>query len=324
MTDSTARAVTDELSAATRPLKRDLGPLARTLLRIRRRWYCYLMMAGTMWLLVTFAYYPAASSFYHSFTIWDGWSPERWVGLANYKEIFTFPLYRDAFRNMLILSSWQVVRAATFPLFGAALVYRIRNETTAYAFRLLYVLPIVVPSVVAILVWRQLYDPNVGLFNEILRGLGMKPLGWINDPKTALASLMLMEFPWIDGVGLLIYLAGLLAIPLEVIEAAIIDGAGTWRRFLSVELPLVLPQIRLVVIVNVIGAFQGFGWQLLVTRGGPVRATTVPGWEMYTQAMHSGRFGMGSAIGVSLFALIFALTLMNNATLRSSVEYQAT
>jgi len=282
------------------------------------------MMAGTMVLLVTFAYHPAVSSFYHSFTIWDGWNPERWVGLANYKEIFSFPLYRRAFRNMLILSSWEIFRAATFPLFGAALVYRIRSERTAYAFRLLFVLPIVMPGVVSILVWRQLYDPNVGLFNEILRGLGMKPLGWLNDPKTALASLLFMGFPWIDGVGLLIYLAGLLAIPLEIIEAAIVDGAGSWKRFFSIELPLILPQIRLVVILNVIGSFQSFGWQLLVTRGGPVRATTVPGWEMYTQAMHSGRFGMGSAIGVVLFALIFTLTLINNAAIRSSVEYQAT
>jgi raffinose/stachyose/melibiose transport system permease protein len=324
MTDSTARPVADQLSSTTGSLKRGLSPLARTLLRIRRRWYCYLMMAGTMGLLVAFAYYPAVSAFYHSFTIWDGFNPERWVGLANFKEVFTFPLYRRALWNKLILSSWEIFRAATFPLFGAALVYRIRNERTAYAFRLLFVLPIVVPTVVGILVWRQLYDPNVGLFNDILRCLGMKPLGWLNDSKTALASLMFMGFPWIDGVGLLIYLAGLLAIPLDIIEAAVVDGAGTWKRFFSMELPLILPQIRLVVILNVIGSFQDFGWQLLVTRGGPVRATTVPAWEMYTQAIFSGRFGMGSAIGVLLFALIFTLTLINNAAIRSSVEYQAT
>ena len=246
------------------------------------------------------------------------------MGLANFREIFSMAVYRQAFRNMLILSSWQILRAATFPLFGAALVYRIRSERTAYAFRLLFVLPIVVPTVVGILVWRQLYDPNNGLLNEILKAVGTKPIGWLNDPKTALASLMFMNFPWIDGVGLLIYLAGLLAIPLEIIEAAIMDGAGTWKRFFAMELPLILPQIRLIVILNVIGSFQSFGWQLLVTRGGPLEATTVPGWEMYTQAMHAGRFGMGSAIGVLLFALIFSLTLINNAAIRSSVEYQAT
>jgi len=89
------------------------------------------------------------------------------------------------------------------------------------------------------------------------------------------------------------------------------------------ELPLILPQIRLIVILNVITAFQDFGWQLLVTRGGPVSSTTVPAWEMYSQAIWSGRFGMGSAIGVVLFGFIFTLTLINNAAIRSSVEYQA-
>ena len=324
MTTPTLGPMADKLSTTARLPKRGLSPLVRTLLRMKRRWYCYLMMAGTMGLLVVFAYYPAISSFYHSFTLWDGWNPERWAGLANYKEVFSFPLYRHAFRNMLILSTWQIFRSATFPLFGAALIYRLRSERTAYAFRLLFVLPIVIPSVVGIMVWRQLYDPNVGLFNEILQGLGMEPIGWLNDSKTALASLMFMGCPWIDGVGLLIYLAGLLAIPLEIIEAAIVDGAGTWRRFFAMELPLILPQVRLIVILNVIGSFQSFGWQLLVTRGGPLEATTVPGWEMYTQAMHAGRFGMGSAIGVLLFALIFTLTLINNAAIRSSVEYQAT
>ena len=134
---------------------------------------------------------------------------------------------------------------------------------------------------------------------------------------------MFMGFPWIDGVGLLIYLAGLLAIPLEVIEASIVDGASSWRRFFAIELPLIVPQIRLIVILNVIGSFQNFGWQLLVTRGGPMGATTVPAWVMYYQAMFAQRFGIGSAIGVLLFVLIFALTMINKTSIRSSIEYQA-
>ena len=136
-------------------------------------------------------------------------------------------------------------------------------------------------------------------------------------------SLMFMGFPWIDGVGMLIYLAGLLAIPMEVTEAAIMDGASSLRRFFSIELPLIIPQLRLILILNVIGALQGFGPQLLVTRGGPSNATTVPAWEMYQAATMSGRYGVASAIGVVLFVLIFSLTLLNNAAVRSSVEYQA-
>jgi len=301
-----------------------VGSFAKVLRRVKRYWFCYAMMSGTFALIITFSYYPMASTFYHGFTIWDGFRPERWVGMANYRELFSSDsVFYRSLCNIAALATWHVFRAASFPLLGAALIYRIRSERTAYVFRLLFVLPIVVPSVVSILVWRRLYDPNVGLFNEILAVVGLRPLAWLNSPKTALASLMFMGFPWIDGVGLLVYLAGLLAIPGEVIEPAIVDGASGWRRFWSIELPLVVPQIRLIVILDVIWSLQSFGWQLLVTGGGPDYATTVPAWQMYQAAMTAGRFGIASAIGTLLFVLIFALTLVNNATIRSATEYQA-
>ena len=132
-----------------------------------------------------------------------------------------------------------------------------------------------------------------------------------------------MGFPWIDGVDVLIILAGLLAIPFEVIEASIMDGASSVRRFFAIELPLIIPQIRLIVILNVIYVIQNFGWQLVVTRGGPNFATTVPAWMIYKEAMLGQRYGMASAIGVVLFVLVFVLTLINNTAIRSNVEYQA-
>ncbi|MCX6046532.1 MAG: sugar ABC transporter permease [Chloroflexi bacterium] len=282
---------------------KEKGSYAKTLKRMRKYWFCYVMLLGTFALLITFSYYPALSAIYHIFT----------------SEI----IFRKGFANMLLLTIWQVVRSSTFPLLGAALLYRMRSEKMSYAFRMVFVLPLVVPAVVGILVWRQLYEPNFGLFNAVLIGLNMKPLAWLNSPDTALFSLMFTGFPWIDGVGLLIYLAGLLAIPAEILEAATMDGASSIRRFFAMELPLIVPQIRLIVILNVIGSLQGFGWQLLVTRGGPNNATTVPAWEMYQSAMTEGRFGVASAVGVVLFVLIFVLTLINNSYIRSNVEYQA-
>ena len=295
-----------------------------TLRRIRRYWFCYVMIVGTFGLLITFSYVPAVSAIYHSFTIWDGFRPAQWTGLDNFREIFTSEvIFRKAFSNMALLAAWGVFRAVVFPLLGAALVYRLRSERRAYFFRLVFVFPIVVPAVVGILVWRQLYEPNAGLFNEILKLVHLQPIGWLNSPSTALPSLMFIGFPWIDGVGLLIYLAGLLNIPTEVVEAAVVDGASSVRRFFTIELPLIIPQLRIILILNVIGALQGFGFQLLVTRGGPNNATTVPAWEMYNAAMQAGRFGVASAIGVILFVLIFGLTLLNNQAVRSSVEYSA-
>lgn len=300
------------------------GPFSDTVKLIRRYWYCYVMISGTFALLVAFSYIPAVSAIYHSLTVWDGFRPPRWVGLKNYREIFgSDVVFVKAFKNMALLVSWEVVRTMVFPLMAAVLIYRLRSERLAYFFRLLFVLPIVVPALVSILVWRQLFDPNVGLLNEIIGIFGIGPSNWLNAERTALPSLMLMGFPWIHGIDTLIYLAGLLAIPTEIIEAALVDGVGRWRRFFSMELPLIVPQIRLIVIVNSIYALQGFGWQLLVTRGGPNNATTVPAWEMYRSAMEGTHYGMASAIGVVLFALILTLTLINNSFIRSTVEYQA-
>jgi raffinose/stachyose/melibiose transport system permease protein len=215
-----------------------------------------------------------------------------------------------------------VFRSVSFPMVAAALLYRLRNENTAYFFRLLFVLPIVVPGVVGILVWQQLFQPSYGLFNVVLKSFGLAPLAWLNDPSTALSSLMFVGFPWIDGVGMLIFLAGFLSISREVVEAAIMDGCSSVRRFFEIEIPLIIPQLRVVIILNVIGALQGFGWQLVITRGGPLKATSVPAWEMYYSAMFDGRFGVGSAIGVILFLIIFVLTLINITTLRSKVELE--
>ena len=309
--------------ASVAPTRKQLSPAAHTLRQIKRRWFCYFMMLGTIALLVVFAYYPAFSAFYHSFTIWDGFTPARWAGLKNFREIFTHEVFRKGFQNMGWLVGWEVFRSAVFPLICAALMYRLKSERTAYFFRLVYVLPIVVPWVVSVLVWKMFYEPNIGLFNTVLRGIGMKGSGWLTDPDTALRSLMFMGFPWMDGVAVLIFLAGLLAIPLEVIEAATVDGCSSFRRFFAMEIPLIVPQIRLIIILRVISAMQGFGWQFLVTNGGPVNATTVPAFRMYTEAMGSSRFGLGCAVGLLLFVAIFSLTLINNKVIKADIEYQA-
>ncbi len=212
--------------------------------QVRRYWYCYLMISGTLGLITVFSYGPAVSALYHSFTRWDGFRPAQWIGLKNYRDIFASDvIVRIAFRNMVLFAAWEVVRSLVFPLLAAVLIYRLRSEKLAYVFRLLFVLPIVVPVLVTVLVWRQLFDPNIGLLNEIIGLFGAKPLTWLNNAKTALPSLMVVGLPWIHGIDMLIYLAGLLAIPGEIIEAAIVDGAGRWRRFFSMELPLIVPQI---------------------------------------------------------------------------------
>jgi len=320
---ATHKGKTDMVSLRTVAGRKGLGRLQGTLQGIRRYWYCYLMILGTFALLFTFKYFPSMSALYHSVTIWDGISSTRWAGLGNFQLLVSRDVYLTAFKNLALLSVWSVLRSATFPLLAAVLVYRLRNETMAYFFRLLFVLPVVVPFVVRVLVWRQFFEPTMGLLNTILESVGLEGSLWLNGPDTALLSLMFVGFPWIDGIGMLIYLAGLQGIPNEIIEASIVDGASGLRRFFTIELPLVIPQVRIIVILNTISALQDFGWQLVVTKGGPVHATTVPAYEMYEEAMLNLRYGFASAIGVVLFVIIFGLTLVNNRVIRGNIEYQA-
>jgi raffinose/stachyose/melibiose transport system permease protein len=133
---------------------------------------------------------------------------------------------------------------------------------------------------------------------------------------------MFVGFPWAGGLAMLIYLAGLQQIPGETIDAAIVDGVGSWGRFFYIELPLVLGQVKLLMVLLLIGNIQQFTLPLVMTGGGPGWATMVPGLRMYFVATGESRYGYASAIGVALFLVILALTFINQRYLRSGVEYE--
>ena len=130
-------------------------------------------------------------------------------------------------------------------------------------------------------------------------------------------------FPFVAGLNLLIYLAGLDNIPGEVIDAALLDGATGWRRFWRIDVPFITGQIKLIVILTMITQIQGFQTIILLTQGGPGYSTTVPGWVMYQNAFQFGRMGYASAIGVAMFIVMLIMTAINMRFLRSSVEYEA-
>lgn len=292
--------------------------------RIWRRRFCYVAMLPTFILLSFFTYFPAASAFYHAFTNWDGFTAAQWVGLDNFAEMFQNETLQKSWVNLVILTVWPVIQVLTVPVLVAELLFGLSNRRLAQVLRLVFVLPIVVPATVTIMLWQYFYEPNVGLFNSVLTWMGSSNQpAWLGDSNMALPSLMAVGFPWVNGVAVLIYLAGLLAIPGEMLDAGQLDGAVGFRRFWRLDLPLIMGQIKLMVILTVIGSLQGFGWQLVLTSGGPANSTTVPAYEMYNAAMRDSRFGFASAIGVFLFAIIFTLTLINNRFIKSSVEYDA-
>ena len=284
----------------------------------------YLFLLPTFALIGLFSYYPAVLALYHSLTNWNGVLLADYVGFDNFREMVRDKVLLASLSNMLTVSIWSLVVTLTVPLLVAELIYSLRNSRAQYWYRLLFVAPIVVPFVVTLLVWRFIYDPDLGLLNALLPRLGIAfHSRWLGDPKLALYCLLCIGFPFAAGTNVLIYLAGLQSIGESVMDAAKLDGALGLRRIINIDLPLIIGQVRLLGILSLIGGIQGFGAQLVLTRGGPGYATMVPGMWMYETAFSYSRMGYASAIGTSMFIVILGLTLVIMRSMQSSTEYNA-
>jgi len=282
----------------------------------------YLLVLPTIALISVFCYYPALSAVYRSFFEWDGAFRSEFVGLRNFAEAFGDRVLRVGAGNMLIVVLYSVAIELTFPLLSALLVFHLRSERSSYVLRTLLTIPIVVPGIVVILIWRFIYSPTIGLLNQALAALGREAWtqNWLGDPRFALLAVASIGFPWAGGFSFLIYLAGLQNISADILDACTVDGVQGARRFFSVELPLVMGQVKLLVMLALIGAVQGYQNYLILTEGGPGLASMMPGLHMYYSAFRYQKFGYGSAIGVLLFVVIFALTVANRRFIQGGVE----
>ena len=289
-----------------------------------KMWYCYALLLPTLVLLIAFNYYPAISALYHSLFRWDGFTAPEFVGLSNFGELlFHDEVMAISGRNIAILSGLRIAIALTVPLLAAELVFNLRSSRAGYIYRSLFVIPMVVPAVVNLLIWKFIYDPNYGVLNEALRLLGLGGLShaWLGDYSVALYSILFVGFPWISGLWFLIFLAGLQNIPSTLFDAALIDGASNLKRIIYVDIPCIMGQVKLVLILSVINALQGYVGIMILTNGGPGNSTMVPGLYLYQNAFYYNRMGYGCAVGVILFVILFLLTYVNMKYIRTSSVY---
>ncbi|MCE5260306.1 MAG: PQQ-binding-like beta-propeller repeat protein [Chloroflexi bacterium] len=301
-----------------------LVPVRKLLKEIWAARVSYLFLLPTFALLLIFNYYPAISGLWHGFTRWTPGLRATWVGLDNYIAAFKNPYLRVGIGNALIIIITGFAKLI-MPLIVAELIFNLRSSKLQYILRTAYVIPLIVPGVVSILMWVNIYDPNYGLLNKALEALGMENLirVWLGDPQTALPSIIFMGFPWIGAFPLLLLYGGLITIPTDLFDAAKVDGATFWQRFIHIDLPLLMSPIRTLIILGFIGGVQSFESIFLTTMGGPGHATYVPALELYFQATKFNRMGMASAIGTLLFIFILGGTILNMKYVRSSTEYQA-
>ncbi|ETT60057.1 binding-protein-dependent transport systems inner membrane component [Paenibacillus sp. FSL H8-457] len=282
----------------------------------------YAMLLPSFTLLIIFLYIPAFSGLIHSLYDWNPGARSEFIGLDNFRRMANDPYVTKGVGNLLILIATGLFKALIPPLIVAELIYHLRSKRSQYVFRTFFVISMVIPSVGMLLVWQDMYDPNIGLVNQLLRMIGLGSLShpWLGDPNTALWAIIMMGFPFVGILQLLVMYSGLIAIPEEVIEAARIDGAKSFRIIRAIHLPLLAGQFKLLIVLALIGIIQDFGSILIVTGGGPADSTYVPALQMYFAATKFNDLGYASALGVSMFAIIMVITVINMKFIKTNTD----
>jgi multiple sugar transport system permease protein len=248
------------------------------------------------------------ASFFFSFTEWDLMAPMKWVGFANYIELFKDETFLKSLWNTIYFTLGTVPTGVIISLFLAiALNQRIKGIKI---FRAAYFLPVIASFVAAALVWSWIYNPEFGLLNYFLSIIGIKGPNWLNSLNWAMPSIILTTIWKGLGFNMLLFLAGLQGIPESYYEAADIDGAKWFSKFLHVTVPLLSNTTLFVVIISTINSFQGFDLVYMMTYGGPARSTSVLVFYLYQNAFRYFRMGYASAIAYILFFLILFFAII--------------
>ncbi len=305
-TDSTFTAAT---ISATRPARARRTPL--TWLRaggISR----LLFLAPLILVFGAFSWYPIVRLVLMSFQQTNLVQPATWVGLQNFSEVIHDPLFPIAVRNTLEFAGLALVFGYPIPLIAAVLISEVRRRRGLYS-ALVY-LPVVIPPVVAVLLWKFFYDAApTGVFNTILGWVGIAPQQWIQSQGQAMPSLVL-ESTWANAGGtVIIYLAALTGVNPELYEAASVDGAGLWKKLWHVTLPQMRTVMLVTMILQIIGTAQVFLEPYLFTQGGPANSTLTVMLLIYNYAFGNSlgaSYGEAAALSLMLVAFLAAFSLI--------------
>ncbi len=247
---------------------------------------------------------PVICSFGLSFAKWDLLNPIEFAGLANYKEIFSEPLFYKIFMNTVVFALSTSILGVIIPLILACILNsKIRGSEF---YKTAYFLPFITPMIVIGVVWEWIFDPNIGLLNHILH----LHINWLYDTHFAMIALIIVSVWKLIGYNMIIFLSALGGISQSMFEAAKIDGASPYQTFKNVTVPLLSPSIFFVVIITAISSFQVFDLIYLMTQGGPLDSTNVLVYAIYKNAFEYFNAGKASAIAYVLFTVILVLTLI--------------
>jgi len=320
---------------------------AVSLRRARHHLSIYLFLLPCALFIGTFMYYPVINGLYHSFFTWNGGDVERPIGLQNYRRLFIEdPQFWSAFSNAFYFGCANILKMAP-SIVAAVCLHRVKNERTRFFYRVGFVVPMIVSQMVVLLLWKAFYEPTNGVLNVLLRESGLMSLlvrislavhsyhgpgcdfglmtwlgnlfvqgqdpAWLGSPKFMFIAVILWGFPWVGSFGVLMYLACLDSIGKEIYEAAEVDGADWFHKFRHIEMPLILRQIRIMMLLVIMGSINDVGTMMILggLNGGPGGVVDVPALFMFREAFQSQRMGYACGIGVVLFLIILVMTKLN-------------
>lgn len=272
------------------------------------KWAILFYVAPALVLLIGLIYVPIVLTGYYGLMKWDGIGTMRFIGLTNYVNLLQDSVFWHSAKNSLLLAVFSTAALAGYLVTALVLTEKIKG---ADFFRKVYVLPLLMSSVAIAQLWMRVYHPSLGILNSLLMAVGVDwPPLWLADPNLVLYSIFVPILWQYAGFYILIYFAALKGVPVEIIEAARIDGATPLQIAWRIKVPLVSNVIKSTVVLAVVGSLKYFDIIYVMTGGGPNRASEVLASYMYGKAFKEFNFGYGSAIGFALLSICLIATVV--------------
>ncbi|HIU31906.1 MAG TPA: sugar ABC transporter permease [Candidatus Caccousia avistercoris] len=281
------------------------------------------MIAPAMVGILLFTIYPVISLVRLSFmnvNMLDD-SKTRFVGFENYEKVFARPDFIKSLNNTIVYTVAVVLIITLLALVLAVWLNSKKSAMNSVVQAVIFS-PHVVAIVSVALIWQWMMEPNFGLFNYVLRTLGLPTSKWLTSSDTAMACVILISVWKAVGYDMLIFLAALQGVPKELYESAKLDNASKWTVFWKITIPMVSPQLFFTLIIRTISSFKVFDTVRVLTEGGPNNATTTLVYTIYREAMFNMRIGYSAVIGVVLLVIVGILTVIYFAGLSKRVHYQ--
>lgn len=274
-----------------------------------KRAICFFIFPALFWFLAI-VLVPIVQSVYYSFLDWDGFTDAKWVGITNYIEMFQNKLFWRGVGNALILAAGSVfIQLPLAMILALVLASGVKGERF---YRTVYFVPVLVSSTILSQLWTKVYHPRYGLLNTLLDSLHLGSLKheWLGDVNTALLAVLIPMVWQYVGYHMLLFYSAAKSVSPDITEAAKVDGANNLQTAIRIILPQIIPMMRASTIFAIIGSLKSFDLIYILTAGGPLHATEVPTYQMYTYIFTNRDYGAASAIAVFLIVECLILTLL--------------